>query len=133
MIRSSVQRLLFEHADWVPVLRAAVTVAARSEPFGGEFSGRSVVRELAAPGGPRWINNLRLLVAYGLIEKADSSARRTYYRMPGRAEIERALADAPAPIARKKRPAFVAAGSAGDPADTGRRAGEIEYEPRSWR
>jgi hypothetical protein len=134
MSNSPVQRLAFEHPEWLPVLHAAVSVAARSEAFGGEFSGRSVVTELAARGGPRWINNLRLLVAYGLIEKVDSSARRTYYRMPARPEIERALAETPAPQARKKRLRFIAAGAATDPpADMGRRAGEVEYEPRPWR
>lgn len=129
-----VRRLALEHPEWVPVLRAATSVAAQSEPLGGEFSGRSVVRELAARGGPRWINNLRLLVSYGLIERVDSSARRTYYRMPGRAEIEDALAQSPTPEPSTRALRFVAAGAAVDqPADVARRAGEIECEPRSWR
>jgi hypothetical protein len=130
----AVRRFVFERPEWVPVLRAAITVAKRSEPHGGEFSGRSVVNELSAVGGPRWVNNLRTLVTYGLIEKADSSARRTYYRMPARAEIERALAESPAVESEKGRLRFIGVGASSDPpVDTARRAGEIAYEPRSWR
>ena len=135
IINQSVQRLALEDPDWIPVLRAAVTVAERSEAFGGEFSGHSVVRELSARGGPRWINNLRLLASYGFVEKTDSSARRAYYRMPARVEISRALADLP-PLetARGNALRFVAAGSSSaGTRDVGRRAGEIAFEPPSWR
>jgi hypothetical protein len=133
--QQAVRRFVFERPEWVPVLRAAIAVAERAEPHGGEFSGRSVVNELAARGGPRWISNLRILVSYGLVEKVDSSARRAYYRMPARAEIEGALAQAPTVEAeRRKIPGFIAAGAASDPpSDVARRAGEIGYEPRSWR
>lgn len=34
---------------------------------------------------------------------------------------------------RRGRPSFIAAGASAEPCDLGRRAGEIDYEPRSWR
>lgn len=36
-------------------------------------------------------------------------------------------------VQRRARPSFVAAGASAEPCDIGRRAGEMEYEPRSWR
>ena len=78
-------RLAFERPDWLPVLRAARIQAEKSAPFGGEFAGRSVLQELEDQTGARqWRPGLRLLVAYGLLEKAGESSRggrRAYYRM----------------------------------------------------
>jgi hypothetical protein len=136
---SAVRRLAYEHPGWLPVLEAAVTVAANVEAHGGEFAGAWVVDELRRRGAPRWIPNLRILVSYGLIEKSGPSTRggrRAYYRMPDRAGVEGALevwrASTGAEKLRNLR--FVAAGiSTEPPADTARRAGEITYEPRSWR
>jgi hypothetical protein len=135
----AIRRLAQEHPDWLPVLEAAVAVAARAEEHGGEFAGAWVVDELGRRGRPRWIPNLRILVSYGLLETSGPSTRggrRAYYRMPERLEVEKALeawhahkADGAPRTLR-----FIAAGaSSGDPRDTGRLAGEIAFEPRSWR
>lgn len=136
----AVTRLAREHADWLPVLDAAAAVAAQAEPHGGEFAGAWVVDELGRRGAPRWIPNLRILVSYGLIEKSGPSTRggrRAYYRMPLRTQIEQALEAWRAATASASRPQrtlrFVASGSASaPPTDTARRAGELDYEPRSW-
>lgn len=135
----AVRRLAHEHPEWLPVLEAAAFVAADVEQHGGEFAGAWVVDELARRGGRRWIPNLRILVTYGLLEKSGPSTRggrRAYYRMPDRLEVERALdawrSQRPAEKSRELR--FIAAGASSDQqVDTARRAGEIVYEPRSWR
>ena len=134
----AVRRLTIEHPSWLPVLEAAASVAADLEPQGGEFAGSWVVDELARRGLPRWIPNLRILVSYGLLEKSGPSARsgrRAYYRMPERAAIVKALEAWRASEAAKPRTLrFVGAGASTEaPSDTGRRAGELPYEPRSWR
>jgi hypothetical protein len=116
-----------------------VLLAAGVEEHGGEFAGSWVVDELGRRGRARWIPNLRILVGYGLLEKSGPSTRggrRAYYRMPDRLEVEQALeawrAHQGEGAPRTVR--FIAAGvSSGEPRDTGRRAGEIAYEPRSWR
>jgi len=49
-------------------------------------------------GEPAWKPGLRLLVAYGLLEKSGESTRggrRAYYRMPDRTGVEEALAALP--------------------------------------
>jgi hypothetical protein len=135
----AVQRLASEHPEWLPVLEAAVAVAANVEGHGGEFAGAWVVDELGRRGAPRWIPNLRILVSYGLLEKSGPSTRggrRAYYRMPDRAGVERALeawrAHHGAATSRNLR--FIAAGaSTEEPTDVARRSGEITYQPRSWR
>lgn len=137
--QQAVQRLALERPDWLPVLEAAVVVAATSEGYGGEFPGAAVLDELAKRGQRRWIPNLRILVSYGLIEKSGRSTRggrRAYYRMPQRVAVEQALAEWHAKQGDDQPRAlqFIAAGSSSDqPVDTARRAGEIAYEPRSWR
>jgi hypothetical protein len=92
----AVMRLAYERPDWLPVLRAACAQANKCEPFGGEFAGSWVLRELASDTGQsEWRPGLRLLVGYGLIEKSGDSTRggrRSYYRMSQRLEVERALA-----------------------------------------
>jgi hypothetical protein len=91
----AVLRVATERPEWIKVLRAAATVAERSERFGGEFAGRWVLQEVAKETGiPEWRPGLRLLVAYGLLEKSGESTRggrRSYYRMPDRAGVEAAL------------------------------------------
>jgi hypothetical protein len=95
----AVLRLAYDHPNWVPVLRAACAQALKSEPFSGQFAGRWVLQELESQTGtPEWRPGLRLLVSYGLLEKAGESTRggrRAYYRMPDRAGIERALKKVP--------------------------------------
>lgn len=95
--RQQVLRLASERPDWLPVLEAACRSAKTSEPYGGEFAGRWVLQELGnQTGEPVWAPGLRLLVGYGLLEKAGESTRggrRAYYRMPDRAGIEATLAE----------------------------------------
>lgn len=127
-----------EHPEWMAVLEAAAAVAANVEEHGGEFAGAWVVDELGRRGSPRRIPNLRILVSYGLLAKSGPSTRggrRAYYRMPDRAGVMRAVEAWRANGGERRRPLrFVAAGvSTEPPADTARQAGEISYEPRSWR
>jgi hypothetical protein len=135
----SVRRLAREHPDWLPVLAAALTVAADAEAHGGEFAGAAVVAELGRRGTPRWIPNLRILVSHGLLEKSGPSTRggrRAYYRIPDREGLERALdgLDVLAGAAKTPKLRFIGAGASTEPpADTARRSGEIPFEPRSWR
>ncbi len=135
----AVRRLAQERPEWLPVLEAAAAVAANVEEHGGEFAGAWVVDELARRGVRRRIPNLRILVAYGLLEKSGPSTRggrRAYYRMLDRLEVERAL-ESWRPRGSEAKPRelrFIAAGASSDkPSDTARRAGEFVYEPRSWR
>ncbi len=136
----AVCRLAAERPDWLEVLEAAAAVAERSEPYGGEFAGAYVVKELAGrPGQRRHIPNLRLLVSYGLLKKSGPSSRggsRAYYRMPDRTGVANALEALHASGANGNRRTlrFIAAGASTEPpADMARQAGEISYEPRSWR
>jgi hypothetical protein len=136
----AVQRLAFERPEWLSVLEAATTVAARVEEHGGhEFAGAWVVDELSRRGLPRWIPNLRILVSYGLLEKSGPSTRggrRAYYRMLDRPGVEDALkARSEIPVRESRRSLrFVAAGASKEPpSDAARQADEIVYEPRSWR
>jgi hypothetical protein len=130
---TAVRRLAREHPNWVPVLEAAVSVAAEFD----EFPGAWVVEELAKQGSRRWIPNLRILVSHGLLEKSGPSTRggrRAYYRMPGRGEIEQALAELGAQRRSSRRLRFIASGeSTVRPTDAARRAGEAVFEPPSWR
>jgi hypothetical protein len=135
----AVRRLRIEHPEWLPVLEAATTVAARAEEHGGEFADAWVVEELKRRGAGRWIPNLRILVSYGLLEKSGPSTRggrRAYYRMPDRVEVVKALeASPPGREPQNHRTLrFIASGASTDGStDTARRAGELSFEPRSWR
>lgn len=130
--RERVRRLAVEHPNWLPVVAAAARVAERVEESGGEFAGAWVLSEL----GGRWVPNLRILVSYELLEKSGESTRggrRAYYRMPDRAEIVEALREWPSPRAEEgHRLTFIGAGASGG-GETGRQAGEIEFEPPPWR
>ena len=118
------------------MLRAAVAVAAESEPY-GRFPGKAVLDKVGQWGGPRWFPNLRVLATYGLVEKVGAttrSGRRAYYRMPHRPEIERALDELGPTDGRLPRSLrFVGSGASRERSDIARLAGEIAYEPRSWR
>jgi len=142
----AVAALTQERPEWLPVLEAALAVAERSQPYGGEFAGAWVLDELEQrTGHPTWLPNLRVLTSYGFLEKAGESTRggrRAYYRCTGTQVISRVLARL-APVRDKgERPPgsppgrfhFVGAGNSGQPgSDTARRAGELTYQPRSWR
>jgi hypothetical protein len=142
----AVAALTRERPQWLPVLKAALTVAERAEPSGGEFAGAWVLDELAERSGhATWLPNLRVLLSYGFLEKVGESTRggrRAYYRVAGARAIARALLQLvpeggetqapPGPSPRRFR--FVAAGDSGEPgSDTGRRTGDLIYQPRSWR
>ena len=94
--RDLVQRLQTEKPEWIPVLRAAVSVAERVDPHGGQFAGSWVLQEWARQDKPElaWKPGLRTLATYGLIEKVGDSTRggrRAYYRMMDRAGVDEAL------------------------------------------
>lgn len=135
----AVRRLTAEHPEWLPVLEASAAVAADAEPHGGEFAGAWVVAELGRRGLPRWIPNLRILVSYGLLEKSGPSTRggrRAYYRMPDRAGVEEALESwrTRRDVVAPRRLRLIGSGASTEmPADLARRAGDVAYEPRSWR
>ncbi len=135
-----------ERPEWLRVLEAALVVAERSEPYGGEFAGAWVLDELEKQSGQRvWLPNLRVLMTYGFLEKAGESTRggrRAYYRLIDRRTLGRVVAQLKASEEQapetaglpKSRFSFVGAGDSGKPgSDTARRAGDIPYRPRSWR
>jgi hypothetical protein len=142
----AVAALAKERPQWLPVLEAALTVAERAEPYGGEFAGAWVLDELEQQTGhPTWFPNLRVLLSYGFLEKVGESTRggrRAYYRCVGAQAIGRAL-NRLAPVGGRGAPPagpatgrfrFVGAGNSGEPgSDMARRAGDIPYQPRSWR
>lgn len=138
-VARAVRRLAVEHPEWLPVLEAAVAVAERQEAHGGEFAGAWVLEQLHRQGGPRWVPNLRILVSYGLLEKSGAATmggRRAYYRMPDRTGVAEAIEAWRANGGRQapRRLRFIAAGTSTEPpVGMGRRAGEIAYEPHTWR
>ncbi len=140
----AVAALTQERPQWVPVLVAALAVAERAEPYGGEFAGAWVLDELEQQTGhPTWLPNLRVLVSYGFLEKVGESTRggrRAYYRCVNAEAIGHALSRLAPVGAHRKRPPdtpprrfqFVGAGNSGEPGtEVARRAGEITYLPRS--
>lgn len=143
--QQAIGALISERPDWIPVLDAACAVSDRVEAFGGEFAGAWVIDELERRTGRRtWLPNLRILVSYGLLEKVGESSRggrRAYYRFSAKQSVKEALArlgrgsDSGKPQPKgERRFRFLAAGDSGEPgSDLGRRTGDIEYEPRSWR
>lgn len=144
-IRRAVATLATERPDWLPVLEAAIAVSDRVEPFGGEFAGAWVLEELERRTGRRtWLPNLRVLVSYGLVEKAGDSTRggrRAYYRFPAKNAIEEALSqlelrarEREAEPTARRRFHFVAAGDSGEAgSEMARQSADLPYEPRSWR
>lgn len=145
-VARAVAALSKERPEWLSVLEAALVVAERCEPYGGEFAGAWVLEELKQQKGhPVWLPNLRVLMSYGFLEKAGESTRggrRAYYRFTDRKTIGSVLAEHP-PVLPKTEPSFepaaprfrfIAAGNSAQPgSDTARRAGDIPYQPRSWR
>jgi len=142
----AVAALTKERPQWVPVLAAALAVAERAQPYGGEFAGAWVLDEVEhRTGQSTWLPNLRVLLSYGFLEKVGESTRggrRAYYRCVNVQAIGRALTRlAPAgghgdgpPNLPPRRFQFVGAGNSGEPGtDVARRAGDITYLPHSWR
>jgi hypothetical protein len=142
----AVASLSKERPEWLPVLEAALVVADRCEPFGGEFAGAWVLEELKQQTGHEiWLPNLRVLISYGFLEKAGESTRggrRAYYRFADKQTVRQVLAEhrpAQRPVEHRSGPpaprfGFIGAGNSGEPgSDTARRAGDVPYQPRSWR
>ena len=140
----AVSALVNERPEWIPVLEAACAVADRVEPYGGEFAGAWVIDELERRSGRRtWFPNLRVLVSYGLIEKAGESSRggrRAYYRFAAKESVKKALehlgegGQASRPKGTGRQLLFVAAGDSGErDSDFGRRSADLDYEPPTWR
>jgi hypothetical protein len=71
------KRFLRDHPNWLDVLRACLSEAARTK---SEFAGAWVLNE-AKKHGRDWFPNLRPLVSYGLLERTDVTrgGRRAYY------------------------------------------------------
>lgn len=145
-IARAVSALAREKPEWLPVLEAALVVAERCEPYGGDFAGAWVLDELEARTGHRvWLPNLRVLTSYGLLEKAGESTRggrRAYYHCTERQAITKALSlvtrthpqSSPSTRPESSRFRFVGAGDSGQQgSDAARKAGEMKYQPRSWR
>jgi hypothetical protein len=143
-IGRAVATLVAERPDWIPVLEAAIAVSDKVETYGGEFAGAWVLDELARRAGRRtWLPNLRVLLTYGLVEKAGESTRggrRAYYRMPAKKAVVEALSRLkPEGSKRKsKRPErrfrFVGSGDSGERGSDGaRRSADLAFEPRPWR
>jgi len=140
----AVATLAAERPDWIPVLEAAIAVSDRVEPYGGEFAGAWVIDELERRSGHRtWLPNLRVLLSYGLVEKAGESTRggrRAYYSMPAKRAVVQALShlktrrvarEAKQPLRRFQ---FVASGDSGEQgSDWARRSADMPFEPGSWR
>jgi hypothetical protein len=97
--KQRVMRLVAEHPEELPLVRAACEQAKKSAAFGGEFAGSWVLQEMARQTGePAWRPGVRRLAAYGIIQKSGESTRggrRAYYRMPDIEGVNEALADLP--------------------------------------
>ncbi len=74
---------------WLPVVVSAYRWAVRVHDKGGEFAGAWVVADSG------WVPNLRVLGAYGIVQKSGSSrgGQRAYYRMADLQGVKRALTE----------------------------------------
>lgn len=93
--REAVLRLAAEDPQWLPAVRAAVSVAERA---GAEFAGAWILSELQrSNAGRTWYPNFRRLVTFGILEKVGESTRggqRAYYRIVDLAGVRRGLEEA---------------------------------------
>lgn len=93
--RDAVLRLAAEDPQWLPAVRAAVSVAQR---VGDEFAGAWILSELQrSNAGRTWYPNFRRLVTFGILEKVGESTRggqRAYYRIVDVAGVRRGLDEA---------------------------------------
>lgn len=133
-----------DRPEWIPVLQAALSVAERAAPYGGDFAGSWVLDELEKQSGhSTWLPNLRILVSYGFLEKAGESTRggrRAYYRFTNEQTVRKVLSQVRPEVPSEpsnsspRRFRFIGAGDSGEiGSGTGRNAGDIAYKPRSWR
>lgn len=92
--REAVKRLAAEQPEWVPAVRAALTLAESGRDV---FPGASIVGELRRQQAARtWYPNFRPLATYGVVEKAGRSTRggsRAYYRIPDLEGVRQGLRD----------------------------------------
>ncbi len=87
----AVMRLAQERPELLAAVRASLARADAAQPYGGDFAGAWVLRELGS-----WLPGLRTLRAAGILEKSGPSTRsgnRAYYRMPDREGVRQALAE----------------------------------------
>ncbi len=87
----AVMRLAQERPELLAAVRASLARADAAQPYGGEFAGAWVLRDLGS-----WLPGLRTLRAAGILEKSGPSTRsgnRAYYRMRDREGVRRALAE----------------------------------------
>lgn len=115
--REAVLRLAAEDPQWLPAVRAAVSVAER---LGDEFAGAWILSELQRSDADRtWYPNFRRLVTFGILEKAGDSTRggqRAYYRIVDVAGVRRGLEEASrSAAAAPGRLSFTAVGRSGRP------------------
>lgn len=114
--REAVLRLAAEDPQWLPAVRAAVSVAER---VGDEFAGAWIFSELQRSDAERtWYPNFRRLVTFGILEKVGDSTRggqRAYYRIVDVAGVRRGLEEAgrSAGAAHAGRLSFTSVGRSG--------------------
>ena len=112
--REAVLRVAAEDPQWLPAVRAAVSVAERR---GDEFAGAWILAELQRNDADRtWYPNFRRLVTFGILEKVGDSTRggqRAYYRIVDIAGVRRGLEEATRSAAGPGRLSFTAVGRSG--------------------
>jgi hypothetical protein len=90
--RDAVLRVAKEDPQWLPAVRAALTLTERSI---GEFAGAWLLDEMLRQHAPRtWYPNFRRLVTAGILEKVGESTRggqRAYYRLVDADGVRRGL------------------------------------------
>lgn len=96
-LKARVRILAYEHPEWIPILKACITVAKRSQS--SRIAGSWVYTELRTQDSLFLPNNLRLLVRAGILTKSGESVRgghRAYYEIQNIEEIDAAIKDLPA-------------------------------------
>lgn len=84
-------RLAQERPDLIDAVLASLIRAEAAAPYGGEFAGAWVIRDLG-----NWLPGLRTLRSFGVIDKSGPSTRggnRAYYKMDDSDGVRRALID----------------------------------------
>ena len=90
--RDAVLRVATEDPQWLPAVRAALTLMDRSVD---EFAGAWLLDEMLRQHAPRtWYPNFRRLMTLGILEKVGESTRggqRAYYRLVDADGVRRGL------------------------------------------
>ena len=90
MSYDGVKRLSEERPDWIPIVMECLECAQKYKRFAGSW----VLSGLAEKRKEKvWKPGLRTLVAYGILNKVDTSrgGRRAYYIMPDIEGVKKAL------------------------------------------